>query len=172
MRKKRKERDTILKQQAKSKRKREEDVEFGYKMASPLEIPPPNRRRDASGNDNIDGKQATSIKRTSPLKLTPGSALPEFLPEEYLEENGSEDDTALETVNPSKRAKKTKFMELVEKRPKDIRKGSTTYRVTEVRSTKLAPKSSFNARTVKESWLQGRTGASRKPFSGGFFKST
>lgn len=105
------------------------------------------------------------------FKLSSSRTLPEFLPEEYLEDEESEDDMELELAQPVKKAKKIKFTELLEKKPKDYRKGSTTYRVAEARSTKMAPKSSFNARKVKESWLQGRAGAVRKPMSSGFFKS-
>lgn len=167
IRRKRKERDAILKQQASSKRKREGELQ--RKKATPLDISP-NRARGAVDEEH-NKQTATTAESASPMKLAPGSSLPEFLPEEYLEDSESEDDMSLEPVNPAKRAKKTKFVELVEKRPKDIRLGSTTYRVAEVRSTKLAPKSSFNARAVKESWLQGRGNASRKTFSNGFFKS-
>lgn len=170
IRKKRRERDSILKQQARSKRKRE-DAELHNKMAAPLEISHPNRPRNAANDDSQDKQAAENNGTFSPLKLGAHSALPEFLPEEYLEDNESEGDMAVETVKPAKRAKKIKFSDLVEKRPKDIRKGSTTYRVAEVRSTKLAPKSSFNARTVKESWLQGRGNANRKSYSSGFLKS-
>lgn len=74
-----------------------------------------------------------------------------------------------------KKGKKTKFADLVEKKPKDRRKGSTTYRVSEALSTKLAPKAAFNARLTKESWLQGRPGkllaTNRRPFSNSFSKS-
>ena len=129
-------------------------------------------RRNSGEGDDQDYEEAETSKGTAQsLKLGPGNRLPEFLPEEYLEDNESDEDMSLKPVQRVKRAKKTKFTELVEKKPKDIRKGSTTYRVAEARSTKLAPKSSSNARSVKESWLQGRTGSSRKSFSGGFFKA-
>jgi U3 small nucleolar RNA-associated protein 16 len=152
-----------LKRQASNKRKREGDLELHPKKSV---------RRNSGEGDDQDYEEAETSKGTAQsLKLGPGNRLPEFLPEEYLEDNESDEDMSLKPVQRVKRAKKTKFTELVEKKPKDIRKGSTTYRVAEARSTKLAPKSSSNARSVKESWLQGRTGSSRKSFSGGFFKA-
>lgn len=138
----------------------------------PAEISRPNRARDVDDDDDEDDNEAETTKAASTtLKLGPGASLPEFLPEEYLEDNESEDEMALEPLNGAKKVKKMKFTQLIDKKPKDIRKGSTTYRISEVRSTKLAPKSSHNAKSVKESWLQGRAGANRKSFSSGFFKA-
>jgi hypothetical protein len=101
--------------------------------------------------------------------------LPDFLPAEYLEETRPKD-LALPEVGLGKRSKpnKTKFRDIIEKAPKDKHIGSTTYRVTKVRSINLAPKSAYQARLIKESWLQGRSGnalyATRKSVSKGGFR--
>lgn len=101
--------------------------------------------------------------------------LPDLLPAEYLEE----DDEAPEANHmhsnlPSRPARADKLRHLLEKRPKDKRVGSTTYRVAESRNTHLPPKASKLARALKESWLQGRAGSkikpNRKPFNPGFIK--
>lgn len=103
------------------------------------------------------------------------SNLPDLLPDEYLQDDSeSEELMDLDLEKPRQKSKKMKFTDLMEKKPKDRRKGSTTYRVSEVRSMNLAPKSSFHARSMKEAWLKGRAGngasGSRKVASGGFFK--
>lgn len=156
-----------MKRQASNKRKREGDAGSHSRAKTSLS----GRHADTSDEDEDDNEGEVPRAAASTLKLGLGSSLPEFLPEEYLEDDESDDEMALDLVKPTKRAKKTKFAELIEKKPKDVRKGSTTYRVAEARSTKLAPKSSFNARAVKESWLQGRAGSSRKSVSSGFFKT-
>jgi hypothetical protein len=121
-------------------------------------------------NDNDDEKAGFTIAATSTLKLGPDNRLPDFLPEEFLEDGESEDEMAVEAIKRPRKAKRTKFTELIDQKTKDIRRGSTTYRVAEARSTNLAPKSSFNARSVKESWQRGRVGSNRKAVSTGFFK--
>lgn len=103
------------------------------------------------------------------------NAIPELLPAEYLEDTEPTSVVYQESVTSSNTvSKKTKFRDLVGKQPKDKRVGSTTYRVSKARSSNLAPKSAYQARSIKEAWLQGRTatsgGANRKPFSSGFLR--
>jgi hypothetical protein len=155
IRQKRKDRDAALKQQAQvanRKRKRKTIEEEAQTPALVQPLP-----------------DSTNVP-----KFAAGSALPDLLPEEYLQDDDLETGSLSGNEIPVKKAKKMKFADLVEKKPKDRRKGSTTYRVSEVISTKLAPKASFNARSTKESWLQGRPGkalvTNRKSFSTGFFK--
>jgi U3 small nucleolar RNA-associated protein 16 len=107
------------------------------------------------------------------MKFRIGDPLPALLPDEFLEDD---DFTALTDSDidlPITKAKKTKFTNLIDKKPKDRRKGSTTYRVAEVANMKLPPKASFNARSTRERWLKGRpgklVGTDRKPFKSGFF---
>jgi U3 small nucleolar RNA-associated protein 16 len=161
-----------LKRQASKKRKRA-DVRADVEEAATAETSPPNYSLDAMhSSDDEDEDEAEAPREAAPtFRLGSGRALPEFLPDEYLEDEDSEDEMAVELTQPAKKAKKIKFTELLEKKPKDYRKGSTTYRVAEAPSKKMAPKSSFNARTVKESWLQGRSGVTRKPLASGFFKT-
>lgn len=103
------------------------------------------------------------------------SNLPDLLPDEYLQDDEDSESLAdLDLEVTRTKPKRMKFSDLVEKKPKDRRKGSTTYRVLEIRSKNLAPKSSFHAKNTKESWLKGRgpmgAGGVRKVASGGFFK--
>jgi U3 small nucleolar RNA-associated protein 16 len=190
IRKKRRERDATLKQQAESagkKRRRGEDAEEGVpehvaadKAADMLALESAEVASLGSADADADaddqhGDGNESLSTSAPTKLTSRSVLPDFLPEEYLQDEESDDDMAIEITQPMKRAKKTKFTDLVEKKPKDRRVGSTTYRVAEACNTKLAPKASFQARSVKELWMQGRSASgaapNRKPFSSGFFKA-
>jgi len=95
---------------------------------------------------------------------------------EYLEDGLKEEyhEVALKPmVHKSKKYKRTN---LVDKKPKDRRKGSTIYRVAETSaSSHMAPKASAQARATKEAWLKGRSGKSvgpiRKSLSNGFLKS-
>jgi U3 small nucleolar RNA-associated protein 16 len=174
IRKKRKQRDAILKQQASKKRKRG-DLGAGLKEIAAVEISrlgyPSDILQSIDANDQDDNEAKAVPAKAPALKIRSGTTLPEFLPEEYLQDGESDDSLTLDPIQRSMEVQKTKFTGRVKKTPKNYRKGSTTYRVAEVRSTKMAPKSSFNARSVKESWLQGRSGSSRKSFSSGFFNA-
>lgn len=108
------------------------------------------------------------------MKIPNSRSLPDLLPLEFLEDDYPEEVLAIEEA-PKKVAKnKKKFRDVSEKPPRDRRVGETTYRVTKAQSPNLAPKADFNARSVKESWLQGRSGKkvdpNRRPISKGFFK--
>lgn len=102
--------------------------------------------------------------------------LPDLLPAEFLEDD--DEDTSepghSHSSLPRKVVKANKLRHLLEKRPKDKRVGSTTFRVAESKNSHLPPKASSQARQLKESWLQGRAGAktkpNRKPFNQGFIK--
>jgi len=170
-----------LKQQAESSksRKLEDDVESYTKKTKhsskgdePLSIKE-NLNLDGDQNDVL-AEEGTSRKDASrPLPLSSKRALPDLLPAEYLEDAAPQDPLPFDQF-PIKKAKKTKFPLVAEKEPKDRRVGSTTYRVTKASGTNLAPKSSLQARNMKDSWLQGRsgktTGTNRTSFTKGFFK--
>jgi U3 small nucleolar RNA-associated protein 16 len=64
--------------------------------------------------------------------------------------------------------KKIKFAYSEEKKPKDKRIGSTTYRVAQVEKEGFAPKASRNAVSAKAALQGGRKGQVRKPVSSGF----
>ncbi|APA14503.1 predicted protein [Sclerotinia sclerotiorum 1980 UF-70] len=129
---------------------------------------------DGTADGRLDSEDIEDINRTF---APPGHLpLPDLLPAEYLEDN---DDDTPESGNfhsslPTRFVKTNKLRHLLEKRPKDKRVGSTTFRVAESRNTHLPPKASNQARSLKESWLQGRAGtkikANRKPFNQGFIK--
>ncbi|KAG4440823.1 hypothetical protein IFR05_003695 [Cadophora sp. M221] len=151
-RKKRKERDEVLKKQSEKGKKRK---------------PAPKPEEGSSEED-----EPTSAPNQSSLALTSRSALPDFLPAEYLEDTDPQDLIRTEdNVIPRKKAKKTTFIEAALKVPKDRRVGKTTYRVAKAGSTKLAPESSFVARSTKEAWLQGRSGGKIDPNRRAFGKA-
>jgi U3 small nucleolar RNA-associated protein 16 len=173
-----------LKKQAElalKKRKREE----GRKLtaadetdAKPLASIEGEGEGEGEGDNVADDKntaQYDDVKPAKPSKIVFDSTnLPEFLPEEYLQDDSDSEASPLASEQPAKRIQKAKFASIVEKKPKDRRKGSTIYRVAETSSRKLAPKASLGARNMKQDWLQGRSGsgigASRKAFNTGFFK--
>ena len=102
------------------------------------------------------------------------SSLPDLLPEEYLQDDEeTEPHTELEMEVRRTTPRKKRFSGLVEKRPKGRKIGSTTYIISESHSKLLAPKSAFQAKNTKESWLKGRgpitAGGVRKVPSSGFF---
>ncbi|KAH9208619.1 hypothetical protein DL95DRAFT_527331 [Leptodontidium sp. 2 PMI_412] len=152
-RKKRKERDEVLKKQSeKGKRRR----------AAP---------KPEEGSSDEEDEPTPALDETS-LALTTRSALPDFLPAEYLEDTDPQD--LIRTDDDDilrKKAKKTKFIDAALKAPKDRRVGKTTYRVAKAGSTKLAPRSSFVARSTKEAWLQGRSGGKIDPNRRAFGKA-
>jgi hypothetical protein len=120
------------------------------------------------------GKGRPVENMITPMSIS-RSNLPDLLPEEYLEDDDDPEPLPTQEMEVARiKPKKIKFADLVEKKPKDRRKGSTTYRVSEVRSKHLAPKSSVHAKAMKESWMKGRIsngfGGGRKVASGGFFK--
>ena len=185
-RKKRKEHDTFLKQQAElasKKRKREEEaLEDGPNLLSSGYMPAETLRSDnhASATDHTDdmiGERPSATQATAtqiPLDL---HKLPELLPLEYLEDGdeavpGSSD--VVELPKTSSKKKKMKLLKLAEKEPKDRCRGKTIYRVLKsAHNSLLAPKASGLARSSKEAWLAGRSGnktsAQRKAFKSGFF---
>ncbi|CAD6446814.1 bb1e900c-59e2-409f-9702-51c25cd3032a [Sclerotinia trifoliorum] len=129
---------------------------------------------DGTADGRLDSEDIEDINRAF---APPGHLpLPDLLPAEYLEDN--DDDTPesgnLHSSLPTRFVKTNKLRHLLEKRPKDKRVGSTTFRVAETRNSHLPPKASNQARSLKESWLQGRAGTkikpNRKPFNQGFIK--
>ncbi|KFY27209.1 hypothetical protein V493_03641 [Pseudogymnoascus sp. VKM F-4281 (FW-2241)] len=136
-RQKRKDRDAQLKAQAKAAKKRkhadEELDESATIENSSITIEPAGR---ASTKPRFD--------RTT---------LPDLLPEEFLEDAVSEDEAPVQVEKP-RVSKKIKFA-YEEKKPKDKKLGSTTYRVAQVEKEGFAPKVSHNTVSSKAS-LQGR----------------
>lgn len=172
IRRKRQERDARLKKQsekANKKRKRAEEAHEKERKIAKLDG---ETKKDA----NFESEQLVMESKALILPIS-RSKLPDLLPDEYLQDDSESEeaeDHELEVVRTKPRT--MTFGDLVVKKPKDRRKGSTTYRVSELHSKNLAPKSSFYARSTKESWLKGRAGkgagGSRKVVSGGFFKKS
>lgn len=145
IRKKRQERDAQLKKQAETARRK--------------------RKHPKQAKANGGKPRESVIKKPS---------FHHFLPDEYLEDNEEHGvHSEIPLVVARTKPKKIKFTDLVEKKPKDRRKSTTTYRVSEICSNYLAPKSSFHAKTTKEAWLKGRAstgGGAQRSASVGFFK--
>jgi hypothetical protein len=171
VRQKRKERDTVLKKQAGSLKKRKQTALVGDDAEYYNEEPETN----TSSSHNLSTKS----------KLT-SDTLPDLLPDEYLEEAEIQSaiESDLDSEQPTMRVRKRNLKDLAEKKVKDRRVGSTTYRLSEVSSKLLAPKSSYHARTNKEACLNGRLGTGKRVGSakgsgggkrlvtgGGFFKA-
>ncbi|KAE9367907.1 hypothetical protein N431DRAFT_486905 [Stipitochalara longipes BDJ] len=180
-RKKRKDRNEVLKKQAESSKKRKlEDGLINHTKKAKHSTKGdnvPSTKEDRNPNENESYVVAEEIviqnDVTKPMPLSSKRALPDILPAEYLVDAKPEDILPFDQF-PIKKAKRTKFHFSTEKEPKDRRVGSTTYRVTKASSTNLAPKSSSQARNMKDSWLQGRSGkkigTDRISFAKGFFK--
>merc|ERR1712093_697568 len=164
-RKKRKERDEILKKQSEKAKKRKPDSTTNE---------PAHASSESDSEDDFPAllDEPTSLTMPSHI-LTSRSTLPSFLPAEYLEDTEPQDSipTSDEMTIIKKKAKKTKFLDAALKEPKDRRVGKTTYRVAKAGSTKLAPKSSFTARSTKEAWMQGRSGGKVDPSRRAFGKA-
>jgi hypothetical protein len=208
LRRKRRERDAQLKEQAAAaskKRKHKEDIEdeltpppsirseitstlqeanmSGNGIEKHLDVPASNKDGDISNSETSKENAPVpegDMRRNTKIAIHK-SNLPEFLPADYLDDSMDIDGVHLEAqLDIAKRPKKIKFPDLVEKKPRDITKGNTTYRVTEARgiyARVLAPPASRNARSTKEAWMQGRfnirggvgTRGSRKVMNAGFF---
>lgn len=115
------------------------------------------------------------IEEDRQTKYTSRKDLPDLLPAEFLEDDDDQDLAVVRPAQAKEKSKKTKLADL-EKKPKDRRKGSVTYRIAEVtKASALAPKSTYIARSMKEKYLEGRAGKgksiNRKPLSSSFFKS-
>ncbi|KUJ19076.1 uncharacterized protein LY89DRAFT_731498 [Mollisia scopiformis] len=171
-RQKRKEREETLRKQAESTKKRKPKTEV-ERLEDRVII-------TIESDDDEDEKVRADIEAIDdeddvapPTRISRHRDVPDLLPLEFLEDDDPNEVIAAEEA-PRIAPRKKKFKELLEKGPKDRRVGKTTYRVTKTQSTNLAPKAAHNARSVKESWLQGRSGmkidSNRKPFSKGFFK--
>jgi hypothetical protein len=164
IRKKRQERNAKLKEQADAANEKRKDAERAEKIEpSPAE---PTVKHGGENQKDLGVQDAAGSERIAPpvsINVLKTSKLPELLPDEYLQDDNDRKSLEGQEVEITRtKSKKTKFLDLLDKKPKDRRIGTTTYRVSEVSNKKLAPKSSFHARNTKESWLKGRG-----PMSGG-----
>lgn len=161
LRQKRKYRETALNRQtdaANKKRKRESEIEERRaKKSQPVEPivddSPPSPKKNRL-NDKASPEVPTNI-------------LPDF--PEY-------ESTASATLSLSTEQKLVQFgSRYTTEKPKDRRKGATTYRVVEAASSLFPPKADLNSRTVKDTWRQNRPGKgeskNRQGWKGGFLKS-
>ncbi|KAL2004276.1 hypothetical protein VTN02DRAFT_4001 [Thermoascus thermophilus] len=151
---KRRQLDERRKQQAKAAGKKKEPVSSLKKSAN-TGIP----------EDILSESSATL--QGSTIQDTRRPALPALLPDEILNAvpvtrpptPPPETDSAVQ-----KKSNKLRFLDKVEKPPKDIKHGSTTIRVLEGNSSgkkggsALAPKVSKTGRNVRESWIAGQRG--------------
>jgi hypothetical protein len=148
-RQKRKDRDAQLKAQAQAAKKRKH-AEESLDESATLE------------NSSI----GIDVGRASAKPRFDRSTLPDLLPEDFLEDEESEDEVLVEEERP-RQPKKIKFA-YEEKKPKDKRLGSTTFRVAQVAKEGFAPKVSRTTASAKASLQGSRKGQVRKPVSSGF----
>ncbi|KFY32952.1 hypothetical protein V495_08581 [Pseudogymnoascus sp. VKM F-4514 (FW-929)] len=147
-RQKRKDRDAQLKAQAQAAKKRKH-AEESLDESATLE----------NSSVGIDVGRASAKPRFD------RSTLPDLLPEDFLEDEESEDEAPV--VEEKRQPKKIKFA-YEEKKPKDKRLGSTTFRVAQVAKEGFAPKVSRTTASAKASLQGSRKGQVRKPVSSGF----
>ncbi|TGO37044.1 hypothetical protein BHYA_0107g00090 [Botrytis hyacinthi] len=194
--KKRQEKAATLQRQAEvSSKKRKLDVASGQDEMLPpaqkskVEVTSTTEKADVDvdeesntleGEGTADGRldSEDDIEEINRTFAIPGQVpLPDLLPAEFLEDDDvdSPEPGRLHSSLLTRSVKPDKLRRLLEKKPKDKRVGSTTFRVAENRNPLLPPKASNQARSLKESWLQGRAGTkikpNRKPFSQGFIKT-
>ncbi|TGO70018.1 hypothetical protein BOTNAR_0004g00030 [Botryotinia narcissicola] len=194
--KKRQEKAATLKRQAEvSSKKRKLDVAsvqdemLPPAQKSKIEVTSATEKADVDvdeesntleGEGTADGRldSEDDIEEINRTFAIPGQVpLPDLLPAEFLEDDDvdSPEPGRLHSSLPTRSVKPDKLRRLLEKKPKDKRVGSTTFRVAESQNPLLPPKASNQARSLKESWLQGRAGTkikpNRKPFSQGFIKT-
>jgi len=157
---------------------KEPSIAANVDVTLPSEAPNPQVEPDAEDEEiyagsNVENEAPAGASIPLPRFIANRNTLPELLPAEYLEDTEPREIARMDE-QLTKKSKKTKFHDPTAKEPKDRRIGATTYRVTKPQSTNLAPKASFQARSTKEKWLQGRLGkneqSNRKPFSKGFLK--
>ena len=164
IREKRKERDATLRKQAEianTKRKRREE-------AVENQLSRPKKAKIVGSDAEMDIDEDGVVPNPPKLKFSRASELPEFLPAEFLkDDDDSETNVTNSTIQP-KLPHKTKHIILDEKKPKDRRKGSTIYRVSDTTDMRLAPKASSHARSEKARKMHG---GNRKPFSKSFFQT-
>ncbi|PGH09039.1 hypothetical protein AJ79_05768 [Helicocarpus griseus UAMH5409] len=144
---KRRERDQRLKAQA---------------IAKPVPIkhtsPGPQDRR--AKQDEILSESSATLQGST---AKPSRSLPTLLPDEILNAEPSAyipTFSEIESNSTRKMPKKHKFLDKVEKRPKDIKVRGTSIRVLESSGSgsgcaSLPPKTSKGTRRVKESWMAG-----------------
>ncbi|KAL8828762.1 MAG: hypothetical protein Q9170_006463 [Blastenia crenularia] len=147
----RRERDSLLKGQAKTTKKVTEQVDSeDSRPVSPME-----------DNQSYQPSPST-LDPPNAFKWSSNEPLPALLPDELL---AIEPMVRLSTpipepvvAKPSVNTKR-RFVEEISKPPKDVRKGNVRIRVLEERRTVLPPKISKSSKLIRESWLAGRSGA-------------
>ncbi|KAI4150280.1 MAG: hypothetical protein LQ341_001118 [Variospora aurantia] len=135
----RRERDTLLKLQAKTTKK-DPIPTTGVMEASSSPSPPgfPNEAKWSS-RDALPALLPDEILAAEPIKLFPTPP-----PEPVL---------AKAPIN-----KRQRFLEESSKTPKDIKKGNVRIRILEEQKVILPPKVSKRSQSIRESWLVGRQG--------------
>ncbi|KAL8916699.1 MAG: hypothetical protein Q9208_008346 [Pyrenodesmia sp. 3 TL-2023] len=169
--KKRRDRDTLLKLQAKATKKEAEQT--GTKDVG----------LDTPTDDEMDGRDSTPPRKpATDYKWAKTKQLPALLPDEIL---AAAPVPRLPTPSPEPAEpalakapmnRRQRFLEERPKPPKDVRKGNVRIRVLEDRGAILPPKVSKQSQSIRESWLAGRPGAKgkamieRRKMGGGFVR--
>lgn len=165
---KRRERDTLLKLQAKATKTEAEQTGTEDIRLEILE------------DDQAAAPPGTPAPK---FKWSRADPLPALLPDEIL---ATEPMPRLPTPSPEPPEpvlakapinKRQRFLEETSKPPKDVRKGNVRIRVLEDRRAILPPKVSKQSQSIRESWLAGRSGAKgkammeRRKMGGGFVRT-
>lgn len=147
-------RDAELKKQAKAAKKRRH-VEAAEEAAL------------AAAEEEQDGDESMTLQDddSSPVpdEAQPSKKikfdrfnLPAELPEDFLEDKGSDDEMMDVEEERGHKLKKIKFVD--EKKVKDLRLGHTTFRVQKQKKAGLAPKANARAKALKEALMGKRKG--------------
>ncbi|KAL8751316.1 MAG: hypothetical protein Q9184_006107 [Pyrenodesmia sp. 2 TL-2023] len=168
---KRRDRDTLLKLQARATKEEAEQT-------GPRDV-----RLDTPTANEMDGRFSTPpLKPATDIKWPGTNLLPALLPDEIL---AAEPMPRLPTPSPeppepalvkAPMNRRQRFLEENPKPPEDVRKGNVRIRVLEDRGAILPPKVSKQSQSIRESWLAGRPGAKgkammeRRKIGGGFVR--
>ncbi|KAI9799087.1 MAG: hypothetical protein M1833_004281 [Piccolia ochrophora] len=167
---KRKDRDTRLKgQAASSQKRRKREVRNDLSLGSTSEnlgVKDKKSAFKALEHPSLEGPRTFST-----------NSIPALLPAELLETEPPERPPTppMDTKNEPKRPKKIKFLDVDERRPKDVKRGRVKVRVLETFQEHLAPKVGKESKGLKEAWLAGRqakggSGVQRRSIHRGFLR--
>lgn len=160
--KRRKERDSLLKTQAESSKKKRNDE---------LDL----RARFSTQDTTSESVTMTGYEPPKQVTSSRGASLPALLPKELLEgEPAPRPLTPPMNISSVKPSTSNKLrLQAKSKAPKDMQRGSLRIRVLETDQSLLPPKASKSSKAIRESWLAGRRGSSfvrRKKQGGGFVR--
>ena len=142
---KRRERDQLLKSQAKASSK--------HKQPKEKPLPSNPLSKDAQVNARTTNPHDDPQSKPKPTSKTP---LPTYLPASVLATSPPPLPSVQPPTRPSSTSQKRKFLDADPKPPKDLKRGNLKVRVLQEEKTSLPPRVSKNGRALREAWLMGR----------------